>query len=139
MTDRHFHLRLNCRYETDKNEVTDLAVEIWVEDEWKTLHLSTKSPGFLLLVYGLFSCQHLYMRTNCAERHIILESASGELKLSASENWEIKNVDVSFNVKIKSGRPGDDDIAYIIDRMGHCPVSTNMPEDIEKSVTVKFI
>jgi len=139
MIERPYHLRLNCDYETDKNEVHNLKAEIFTDDEWKTLHLSTKSPGFLMLTYALFSCQHLYMRTNCAERDVILESASGELKLVADENWHIQTVDVSFNAKIKSGQPSDDDIDYIIDRMGHCPVSSNIPDDIEKSVTVKFI
>ena len=138
MTDRNFHLRLSCNYETDKNDVTDLAVEIWTDDEWKVLHLSTKSPGFLLLVYGLFSCQHLYMRTNSAERNLILESSTGELKLTANELWNIKKVAVDFKVKLKSGQPSDDDIAYIIDRMGHCPVSSNIPVDIDKRSTVTF-
>ncbi len=138
MTDRHFHLRLTCNYETDKNDVTDLAVEIWVDDEWKNLHLSTKSPGFLLLVYGLFSCQHLYMRTNSAERNLILKSATGELKLTAGEFWNIKNVDVVFNTKLKSGQPSDDDIAYIIERMGHCPVSTNLPADLKINSEIHF-
>ena len=92
MTDRNFHLRLSCNYKTDKNDVTDLAVEIWLDDEWKTLHLSVSSPGFLLLVYGLFSCQHLYLRTNSAERNLILDSASGEMKLTAGELWNIKKL-----------------------------------------------
>ncbi|MFC1589608.1 hypothetical protein ACFL3P_04975 [Pseudomonadota bacterium] len=138
MIERPFHLRLSCNYETDKNDITDLNVEIWVEDEWKSLHLNTKSPGFLLLVYGLFTCQHLYMRTNCAERNVILDSATGELKLIANENWNIQSVDVSFNAKLKSGQPSDDDIAYILDRMGHCPVSTNMPKNIDKHSSVNF-
>ena len=138
MTDRRFHLRLSCNYETDKNDVTDLLVEILLDNEWKTLHLSVKSAGFLLLVYGLFSCQHLYMRTNSAERNLILQSATGELKLTAGEFWNIQSVDVTFNVKLKSGQPGDDDIAYIIERMGHCPVSSNIPADIDKKSIVHF-
>ncbi len=138
MPDKNFHLRLACNYKTDKNDVTDLAVEIWTDGEWKTLHLSTKSPGFLLLVYGLFSCQHLYMRTNSAERNLILESATGELKLTAGEFWNIQSVDVTFNVKLKSGQPSDDDVAYIIDRMGHCPVSSNISADIDKKSTIHF-
>jgi hypothetical protein len=138
MTDRHFHLRLSCNYESKDNNVTDLAVEILLDGEWKTLHLNVKSPGFLLLVYGLFSCQHLYMRTNSAERNLVLESATGELKLNADEFWAIKSVAVNFNAKLKSGRPSDDDIAYIIDRMGHCPVSTNIPANIDKKSSVNF-
>ncbi|MDH5613294.1 MAG: AF1514 family protein [Gammaproteobacteria bacterium] len=138
MTDRHFHLRLNCNYQTEKNDVSNLVVEIWVENEWKTLHLSVKSPGFLLLVYGLFSCQHLYMRTNSAERNLVLDSAYGELKLTAGEFWNIKSIEVTFNVKLLSGHPNDDDIAYIIDRMGHCPVSTNLPSNLKTKSIVHF-
>ncbi|MDH3342436.1 MAG: hypothetical protein OEM07_01805 [Gammaproteobacteria bacterium] len=138
MTDRYFHLRLNCNYETEKNDVTNLHVEIFTDEQWKTLHLSTKSPGFLLLVYGLFSCQHLYMRTNSAERNLILESTTAELKLTAGEFWNIKSVDVTFNPKLKSGHPSDDDINYIVDRMGHCPVSSNIATDIAKTTHVNF-
>ena len=138
MIERNFHLRLSCDYQTEKNDVHNLKVEINLDDEWKKLHLSTMSPGFLLLVYGLFSCQHLYMRTNCAERDIVLESAHGELKLCAGEFWNIQNVDVNFQVKIKSGTATQDAIDYIIERMGHCPVSTNIPADIKKNVSVDF-
>ena len=138
MTDRHFHLRLSCNYETDKNDVTNLNVEIRLDDEWKTLHLNVKSPGFLLLVYGLFSCQHLYMRTNSTERNLILESATGELNLTAGELWNIQNIDVTFNVKLKSGQPSEDDIAYIVERMGHCPVSTNLPSELLIKSSVHF-
>ncbi len=138
MTDRHFHLRLSCNYETDNNDVTDLLVEILLDNEWKTLHLSVKSPGFLLLVYGLLSCQHLYMRTNSAERNLILESATGELKLTAGEFWNIQNIDVTFNVKLKSGQPSDDDIEYITERMGHCPVSTNLPSELQIKSVIHF-
>lgn len=138
MTHRHFHLRLSCDYETDKNDVTDLAVEIWLDDEWKTLHLSVNSPGFLLLVYGLFSCQHLYMRTNSAERNLILKSASGELELTAGEFWDIQKVNVTFNVQLKSGQPSDNDIKYITERMSHCPVSSNIPANINKKSSITF-
>lgn len=138
MTDRHFHLRLSCNYETDKNDVTDLLVEMLLDNEWKTLHLSVKSPGFLLLVYGLFSCQHLYMRTNSAERNLRLESSTGELKLSANDLWNIKKVEVDFKVKLKSGQPSNNDIEYITERMGHCPVSSNIPADIDKKSSVTF-
>lgn len=138
MADQHFHLRLACNYETNKNDVTNLSVEIRIEGEWKDLHISTKSPGFLLLVYGLFSCQHLYMRTNSAERNLILESTTGDLNLTAGEFWNIKSFDVSFKAKLKSGQPSDDDIAYILERMKHCPVSSNISANIDIKSKVQF-
>ena len=78
------------------------------------------------------------MRTNCAERNLILESTTGELKLSAGKFWNIQKVEVSFNANLKSGKPSDDDITYIIERMEHCPVSSNIPDDIDKKSSVIF-
>ena len=138
MNDRFFHLRLSSTYADDKNTVDDLRVEVLNKDEWETLELSVRSPGFLLFINGLFSCQHLYMRTNSAERNIILESSEGEMKVIAGEFWNVSVVEISFKAKMKSGNPSDDDIAYIVERMKHCPVSSNLPEQVEMKNAVEF-
>jgi hypothetical protein len=138
MTDRFFSLRLNCTYQGAENNIDDLSIEVLNDGEWETLELSIRSPGFLLFINGLFSCQHLYMRTNSAERDLLLENSSAEFEVVADETWHIKNVDVAFSVKLKSGTPGEDDIAYIKDRMGHCPVSSNLPESIQLKKSIHF-
>jgi hypothetical protein len=138
MPDRYFHLRLRCTYKNNENEVDDLTVEVLNDDEWKDLDLNIRSPGFLLFISGLFSCQHLYMRTNSAERNLLLESSTGEMKIIAGEFWDIKDATITFNVRLKSGSPTDDDINYIIDRMQHCPVSSNLPENLKVNNSVNF-
>ena len=137
-TDRYFYLRLNCTYESSENNIDDLTIESRNDNGWEKLDLNIRSPGFLLFINGLFSCQHLYMRTNCAERNLLLKSATGDLQVMTNEVWRIQSAMVTFNVKLKSGLSTEDDINYIIDRMGHCPVSTNLPDSIELVKTVNF-
>jgi len=78
------------------------------------------------------------MRTNSAERNLLLKSATGDLKVITDEVWRIQSAAVTFDVKLKSGLPTEDDINYIVDRMGHCPVSANLPDSIELARTVNF-
>jgi len=135
---RHFHLKLKSSYQTDKNEIEDLAIEVLHDNTWEDLDLNIRSPGFLLYINALFSCQHLYMRTNSAECNLILESSSGEIIVNAGEFWNLKDVSVSFNAKIKSGSATDENIQYISERMTHCPVSSNLPENLKMDISVIF-
>lgn len=138
MNDRHFHLKLDATYTDSKNEVNDLNLEVLHEGEWEALDLGILSPGFLLYINALFSCQHLYMRTNCAERDLVLESAHGELQVDTRENWEITEIDVLFNARLQSGNPRQDDLDYITERMRHCPVSTNLPAQVKLNISVNL-
>jgi len=138
MSDRYFDLRLSSTYQGEENKVDELNVEVLADNKWETLDLSIRSPGFLQFVNALFSCQHLYMRTNSAERNLLLDSATGELHVQTDEDWHIKVATIIFNAKLKSGSPTQDDIDYITDRMTHCPVSSNLPDHINISNSVKF-
>ncbi|MCP4075790.1 MAG: hypothetical protein GY744_06375 [Gammaproteobacteria bacterium] len=135
---RHFHLKLKSSYQTDKNDIQDLAIEVLHDDKWEALDLDIRSPGFLLYINALFSCQHLYMRANSAECNLILESSTGELVVNAGEFWNLKDVSVSFNAKLKSGTPTEKNIGYISERMTHCPVSSNLPENLKMDISVIF-
>ncbi len=138
MSDRHFHLKLSATYRGDENNIDDLTVEVLHDDNWEALDLDIRSPGFLLFINALFSCQHLYMRTNCAERKLILLSSKAEMKVETDEVWAIKNVAISFVSQLKSGVPVDDDLEYITERMGHCPVTTNLSHKIKITSSVVF-
>lgn len=138
MTDRKFHLRLSCGLETEKNSPSNLVVEVLIAKEWKAFKPSVETAGFLLFVYALFSCQLRYMRTNCAERNIVLASTKGDLELVAGEFWDVKSVFVRFRSVLKSGSPTADDIAYFKDRMKHCPVSTNLSEQVDMRHDISF-
>ena len=135
---RHFHLKLICSYETEKNDIKDLAIQVLHDNEWEELDLRIRSPGFLLYINALFSCQHLYMRANSAECNLILESSTGEILVNAGEFWNLKDITVSFNAKIKSGTATEENINYISERMTHCPVSTNLPDNLKMDISVKF-
>lgn len=140
MSDRSFQFRLNCSYTDPDNSIDQLVVETLIDDEWQLLDINTKSPGFQLFNYGLFSCQHLYFRTNAAERGLMLSSTSAHLVIETDINWNILLMRVEFNGKLKSGTPSEDIIAYIIERMGLCPVSSNIKEvsDNQRSVTFEM-
>ncbi len=138
MADRNFHLRLNCDFESAKNNPKDLAVDVLVAHKWEAFKPCVETAGFLLFVYALFSCQLRYMRVNSAERNIALESSVGELELVAGEFWDVKKVFVSFKSVLKSGQPTADDIAYIKERMTHCPVSSNLPDSVDVHSDVSF-
>ncbi len=126
MSERVFEMRLQCAYTRPDNTVTDLQVQLLVEGEWKPLALNKGTAGFLIFTYAVFTCQHLYMRTNCAERGLLLNSATGAIRLVADEAWRMQRLHVSFDAVLESGRPDADDIEYITGRMGQCPVSKNL-------------
>lgn len=138
MNTKQFHLRLHAGYQGSDNTLDDLAVEILNEGKWEAMDLNIRSAGFLLFINGLFSCQHLYMRANSAECNLQLSSASGELYVETDENWEITQAQVSFVARLKSGEATDEALEYIIERMHHCPVSTNFPEAVMLQVSVTY-
>ncbi len=138
MSTRHFELKLHSTYETDENKVKDLAIEVLHDGEWETLDLSIRSPGFLLYINALFSCQHLYMRSNCAESGVELASADGTLIVDADETWHIQKIRVHFVARIRRGAPTEKNIDYITERMYHCPVSSNLPPQVDMKSSVEF-
>ncbi|MEA3292360.1 MAG: hypothetical protein U9Q71_08705, partial [Pseudomonadota bacterium] len=131
-------MRLASRYQGSDNTVTGLEVEILEQDGWHALELHPGSPGFLIFVYSVFTCQHLYLRTNAAERGLLLEAAEGEMRLVAAEDWNLESIDVSFRAKLRPGsappRGGDEE--HITERMKACPVSRNLKPGIVKKTTL---
>ena len=138
MSERSFQMRLLCRYEDPDNTVGDLRVENLEEGEWRNLDLTTRSPGFLIFVYAVFTCQHLYFRANCAERGLMLESAEGAIDVVTTEDWALTTLHVHLKGKLKSGTPSSDDIEYIVSRMKQCPVSRNTREPPDSQTVVDF-
>jgi len=139
MTERIFDIRLSTIYEGTDNKITSLDAGILHEGEWRTLTIDTLSAGFLLLCYGLGSCQHLYFRTNAAERDLVLASSNGRIHVVADEGWHIQKIEVQFEGVLRDGDPAQSDIDYIIDRMAHCPVSTNLVKPADSSTIVTFL
>jgi uncharacterized OsmC-like protein len=138
MSERRFRLRLACRYGRPDNKIAELAVEIFEGDGWKPFELNLLSPGFQMLLSAAFSCQHLYFRTNCAERGLVLDSADGELEVVTDRDWVIERMHVRFAGRLRSGTPTQEAIDYIVERMGHCPVSANLKPVAERETRVEL-
>lgn len=138
MTRHVFNLRLSATYESSENNVATLEVQFLSEDGWEPLDLNTMTPGFLVYVYSIFTCQHLFLRTNSTERDLVLASSRGEILVEASEDWHLENVDVKFDVNLVSGDAKEDNIDYIISRMKQCPVSKNLPSNFHARTHIAF-
>ena len=138
MSKHYFQLRLSATYESSDNKLQQLLVEHVIDSEWQPLALSERSPGFLIYAYSIFTCQHLFMRNNCAERGIELASASGEMVLVADAEWRLEQMHISFDAKASKGTPSADDREDIISRMGQCPVSKNLPQIADTQVRLNF-
>lgn len=133
-----FHLRMSATYESSENNIASLDVEVLDDNTWSTLDLNIKTPGFLIYTYSIFTCQHLYLRTNGIERELLFNNAQGKILVQASDDWHLERVDVKFEVRLASGDPNKDNIEYIISRMKQCPVSKNLPQGIDIDTHVEF-
>jgi uncharacterized OsmC-like protein len=133
-----FNLRMAVDYGPTENEIASLQVDVLNENEWETLELNTTTPGFLIFVYSIFTCQHMFLRTNATERKLAFKSSRAELLVETSEDWLLEKVYVKFIVKLSAGEANDDDTDYIVSRMQHCPVSKNLPQGIDIDTSVEF-
>ena len=131
-----FRLRLSCTYTDPDNTVASLVVELLGKEGWEPFELGAGTPGFLIFVYAVFNCQHMYMRLNCAERGLLLASASGSIDVRANADWVVQQMHLTFTGKLKSGTLAEDDLGYIVDRMKHCPVSMNIREAPDSRTTL---
>jgi hypothetical protein len=126
MKERHFQMRLYGQYQEPENSVASLRVEIFAEEEWRVFDLNSGSAGFLILVYAVLNCQHMYMRLNCAERGLLLDTAEGLIHVITTEDWLLSDLRVEFTGKLRAGTPTQEDVDFIVDRMENCPVSRNL-------------
>ena len=138
MSNHIFNLRMTAAYASNDNDIAALDVEVLDDNEWKTLDLNTLTPGFLIYVYSMFTCQHMFLRSNGAEQNLAYSDSKGAILVETSEDWQLQKVEVRFNVKLSSGDAGKDSIDYIVSRMKQCPVSKNLPQDIDIHTSIEF-
>ena len=139
MSNHKFQFRLSSQYVSEKNEVSHLLFEHLVDHEWKEYDPSNFAAGFLVLLYAIFNCQHMYFRVNAAERALQLKSAKGTLDVETNNDWEVQKLHIHFDGQLVSGVPKKDDEAYIIERMTLCPVSVNIKAvpDMKASIRIE--
>ena len=124
---RTWSLKLHADYAGEKNHITALRISEKGEGgDYTPLEIHNGSPGFLIFVYSLLSCQHLYMFTNCAEHGLVLSSSIGDLDLVTTDDWMLTELRVSFSATLASGSASPEIIADIERRMNQCPVSRNI-------------
>ena len=138
MSKHIFNLRMAVDYGPTENEIATLLADVLNENEWETLDLNTTTPGFLIFVYSIFTCQHMFLRINATERKLAFKSSRAELLVEASEDWLLEKVYVKFIVKLAAGKANENDIDYIVSRMQQCPVSKNLPQGIDIETSVEF-
>ena len=138
MSKHIFNLRMAVDYGPTENEIASLQADVLNENEWETLDLNTTTPGFLIFVYSIFTCQHMFLRTNATERKLAFKSSRSELLVETSEDWFLEKVYVKFIVKLAAGKANENDIDYIVSRMQQCPVSKNLPQGIDIETSVEF-
>ncbi len=138
MSKHIFNLRMAVDYGPTENEIASLQADVLNENEWETLDLNTTTPGFLIFVYSIFTCQHMFLRTNATERKLTFKSSRSELLVETSEDWFLEKVYVKFIVKLAAGKANENDIDYIVSRMQQCPVSKNLPQGIDIDTSVEF-
>lgn len=139
MAMRKFQFRLSARYESQENTVTHLLFEHKVDREWREYDPTNHAAGFLMLLYAILNCQHMYFRLNAAERGLQLRSAKATLEVEANHDWEMQKLHIHMAGQLAAGSPGQDDKAYIIERMTHCPVSVNLKSVPDMQTSVDFI
>lgn len=138
MNEYNFKMKLSCHYAEPEHEISQLIIENLADGEWVEFDLDTKAPGFLIFVYAIFTCQHMFLRKSATERRLLMESANATLELTANEEWKIQRIHIAFQVNLKSGSPSQADVEYITNQMMHCPVSRNLKEVPDNQAFVVF-
>jgi hypothetical protein len=138
MSERVFAMRLECRYAQPDNAVEYLRVEQQVGNLWQPFDLQVRTPGFDIFVYAMLACQHTYFRLNCAERGLVLANGRGSIRLGSDAAWNLESVHLDFTGTLLAGEATSQDIDYLIERMGACPVSRNVVEVADTEVVVEF-
>ncbi|MGF1644163.1 MAG: hypothetical protein ACFCUJ_10995 [Thiotrichales bacterium] len=138
MSEKAFKLRSRHVYAAPANAVASSEIEWLGGDGWEPFELNSETAGFLIFVYAILACQHLYLRTNCAERGLELATAEGGIEVVTDENWNLVSLRVDFSAKLSRGVATANDIDHIVGRMKQCPVSRNVREPASSVTTLRL-
>ena len=138
MNERVFRMQMSCEYQEPDNTVARLQLKVFQDREWKAFDLNAGSPGFLVFVYAVFSCQQMHLRLGCVDRGLHLDSASGEIEMVTTEDWMITNLRVAFSAQLKTGEADAKDVETIVQRMKNCPVSRNLTFSPQAETNLEF-
>lgn len=130
---------MQCRYRGDENAVESLQVYRDEKGTRQPFELGLLTPGFEVFCYALLTCQHTYLRLNCAERGLLLDCVQGEMHLSTDEDWLLRHQFLSFSMRLRGGEPDADTVDYLVERMQQCPVSKNLRPIGDSQIVLAFV
>ena len=138
MSDLTFQMLLHSNYIDDDNNIGQLHVEHFVDNNWQELDLNTSSPGFDIFIYAILTCQHMYFKNNAAKYGLALDSSEGLITVIADKHRSIDTLNVEFKGKLKKGEATEDIVDSITARMGLCPVSINLKDITNSHIAASF-
>lgn len=136
MTDRRFKFRVNGEYTGEENNIVQINYEQLTENGWKRYEPENYPAGFILFLHALFNCQNMHFRMKTAERNIQISKFSGTLDAETDEDWLLKRLDIHVDGQLAAGKPTAEDLAFIVDRMKHCPASRNVAFEGNTTISI---
>lgn len=147
MSQRTFRFRLRSSHPAPDRATTNLMVDLLSESGlWESQQLSFSVPGFRIYLISLLLCQHFYLVANAREQHIPLLRVEADFAVTTSSDWIVTSVDGDFRIQLdpdatpaERERADADAIAYMQERMKLCPISRNLPDTVQKAITLTAI
>ena len=139
MSERITRMRLHSQYAGPENAIKELSAEQLLDGAWEPFELTIRSPGFDIYTWSALTCQHTYFRLNCAEKGLILDSATAEIAITLADDWKMLGLRVEISAKLKSGTVTQEIKDYILGRMQHCPVSINTCATENDLAIIRFV
>lgn len=129
MVTRRIQLWVEARYKGEDNAISQLALFQKKEGGWHPFSVIETTPPFTMFVYSILACQHRQLASNAAGLRLVMSSASGGIVLRAGMDWDIRTIEVEFDVELAAVEAGKDTASRIAEKMKRCPLSRNLAGD----------
>ncbi|SBO42734.1 conserved protein of unknown function [Cyanobium sp. NIES-981] len=113
---------------------------------WEPQQLSLTMPGFRLNLISLLLCQHTYLVANARERQLPLQRVEASFEVATSSSLIVERVAGDFRMALDPTAGAEDRarvdaeaIAWMQERMTHCPISRNLPEGVSKRIGLRLV
>lgn len=132
-----FQLRLRVEY-GDETDIFVVEKHLPEENRWHVIGINEKTPGLLVFLYSILTCQHLFLRNPAQKAGLGLLHTTGELRARFNKKtFRFETIQTSFQVKSRT-EPSCQLADEIARRMENCPVSNNLDPAIDKTLSLSF-
>ncbi len=132
-----FQLRMQVEYGDDETfSVQKFDAE---NGRWQALAIHEKTPGLLIFLYSVLTCQHLFLRNPAKQAG--LEPVRTEAELLArfdKSRFRFESIHTRFLVHCRV-EPACQQAQAIAGKMENCPVSNNLHPAIDKQLSLEFV